>query len=88
MSNTTQVKSLLEKLDIDSDLITLLETERITTFRKMENLNEEAFVELRSKLKTLASKADLLYLNRLIVSINFAKIKELNVPVYEETSPT
>ena len=77
------MKSMLEKLDMDSDIITLLETERITTFRKMENLNDDAFVELRSKLKTLASKADLLYLNRLIVSINFAKIKELSVPAYE-----
>ena len=49
MSNTTQVKSLLEKLDIDSDLITLLETERITKFRKMENLNEENLADTMTK---------------------------------------
>ena len=83
MTTTEQLKQFLTKLEIDEEVITLLETERITSIRKMENLNEASYNELASKLTSVASKADLLYMNRFTICVNYSKLKSLQCPSYD-----
>lgn len=77
-----QLKAFLNTIEIDNEVITLLEAERITSIRKLENLNDEAYSELKAKLDSVASRSDLHYINRFTIAVNYAKVKGLAVPTY------
>ena len=82
MSTTEKLNQLLQKLDIDEDIMTLLNNERITSLRKLFNLTDSSLTDLEGKVSTAAGKSDLTYIDRLIKSHQHLQVNG-NTPVYD-----
>ena len=78
-----KLNQLLDKLDIDGDIVNLFTNWRISYLRKLFNLTEPSLADLESKVNTAAAKSDINYIGRLIRSHQYLQVNG-NTPVYDE----